>query len=247
MENKYIELRKLNVSDHIEKKNGLSYLSWSWAVDTLLQQDPTATWEFPEPKYYGETVMVYCDVTAFGKTMKMRLPVMDFRNQAVKNPSSVDINKAMMRCLAKCIACFGIGLYIYSGDDLPEEGAAAPVANPLDSLVTKKPTSLENDAKNIPESIVNTTQPVKITGQYELRVPGKDSTFYENVATWIEAYNNLADKVAESTRMGRDTKKQKLEELSQANHHVIHKLSAVQIAGMNAMTAKRRTFIEATV
>ena len=118
---KFLELRKLDVGSHIEKKNGLSYLSWSWAVDVLLQNDPTATWEFPEPKYYGETVMVYCDVTAFGKTMKMHLPVMDFKNQAVKNPTSVDINKAMMRCLAKCIATFGIGLYIYSGEDIPSE------------------------------------------------------------------------------------------------------------------------------
>lgn len=118
---KFMELRKLDVGQHIEKKNGLSYLSWSWAVDVLLQNDPTATWEFPEPKYYGETVMVYCDVTAFGKTMKMHLPVMDFKNQAVKNPTSVDINKAMMRCLAKCIATFGIGLYIYSGEDIPSE------------------------------------------------------------------------------------------------------------------------------
>lgn len=118
---KFLELRKLNVGEHIEKKNGLSYLSWSWAVDVLLQNDPNATWEFPEPKQYGETMMVYCDVTAFGKTMKMHLPVMDYKNQAVKNPSSVDINKAMMRCLAKCIACFGIGLYVYSGEDIPSE------------------------------------------------------------------------------------------------------------------------------
>jgi hypothetical protein len=115
------ELRKIDVSEHIEKKNGLSYLSWSWAVDVLLQNDPSATWEFPEPKYFGDTVMVYCDVTAFGKTMKMHLPVMDLRNKAISSPNTTDINKAMMRCLAKCIACFGIGLYIFSGEDLPTD------------------------------------------------------------------------------------------------------------------------------
>lgn len=117
----YNDLRSINVGEHIEKKNGLSYLSWSWAVDVLLQNDPSATWEFPEPKYFGDTVMVYCDVTAFGKTMKMHLPVMDLRNKAISNPNTTDINKAMMRCLAKCIACFGIGLYIFSGEDLPTE------------------------------------------------------------------------------------------------------------------------------
>jgi hypothetical protein len=121
MSNKFLELRKLDVGSHIEKKNGLSYLSWAWAVDVLLQNDPTATWEFPEPIYYGESMMVFCDVTAFGKTMKMHLPVMDLRNQAVKNPDAVQINKAMMRCLAKCIATFGIGLYIFSGEDLPSD------------------------------------------------------------------------------------------------------------------------------
>ena len=121
MSNKFLELRKLDVGTHIEKKNGLSYLSWAWAVDVLLQNDPSATWEFPEPRYYGESMMVFCDVTAFGKTMKMHLPVMDLRNQAVKNPDAVQINKAMMRCLAKCIATFGIGLYIFSGEDLPSD------------------------------------------------------------------------------------------------------------------------------
>jgi hypothetical protein len=46
---------------------------------------------------------------------------MDLRNKAIVNPNTTDINKAMMRCLAKCIACFGIGLYIFSGEDLPTE------------------------------------------------------------------------------------------------------------------------------
>ena len=115
----YNELRKINVNEHTEKKGQLTYLSWAWAVDTLLQHDPSAVWEFPEPKYFGETVMVFCNVTAFGKTMKMQLPVMDNRNQAISNPDSRKISDATMRCLAKCIACFGIGLYIYAGEDLP--------------------------------------------------------------------------------------------------------------------------------
>lgn len=119
----YNELRKINVNEHTEKKGNLTYLSWAWAVDTLLQNDPTATWEFPEPKFYAnsETMMVFCNVTAFGKTMYMQLPVMDHKNQAIKNPDARKISDATMRCLAKCIACFGIGLYIYAGEDLPQE------------------------------------------------------------------------------------------------------------------------------
>lgn len=121
------ELRTINVNEHIERKGQLNYLSWTWAVDTLLQNDPTATWEFPEPKVWNETVMVFCNVTAFGKTMRMQLPVMDNRNNAIKNPDTRKISDATMRCLAKCIACFGIGLYVYAGEDVPSEGEPEPV------------------------------------------------------------------------------------------------------------------------
>ena len=120
-------LRKINVSENIERKGNLSYLSWTYAVDTLLQNDPQATWTFAEPKYYGETVMVECHVCAFGKSMMMQLPVMDNRNQAVKNPDSRKISDSQMRCLAKCIACFGIGLYIYAGEDLPQDYESEPL------------------------------------------------------------------------------------------------------------------------
>jgi hypothetical protein len=115
------ELRKINVNEHIEKKGKLSYLSWAWAVDYLLQEDPSATWEFPEPVFYGETAMVFCNVTAFGKIMKMHLPVMDNMNKSINLPDSRKISDSQMRCLAKCIATFGIGLYVYNGEDLPEE------------------------------------------------------------------------------------------------------------------------------
>ena len=93
----YAELRKINVNDHVEKKGGLTYLSWAWAVDTLLQNDPAATWEFTEPVSFGDTMMVSCQVSAFGKIMKMHLPVMDNRNNAIKNPDARKINDAMMR------------------------------------------------------------------------------------------------------------------------------------------------------
>jgi len=118
--NKYQELRGINVSDRIEKKGNLSYLSWAWAADTLLQRDPSATWEYEKPVSFGETMMVFCSVHAFGKTMTAQLPVMDHRNKAIANPDAFQVNVAMQRCLAKAIALHGIGLYIYNGQDLPE-------------------------------------------------------------------------------------------------------------------------------
>ena len=116
----YNDLRKINVSDHVDKKNGLSYLSWSYAVDTLLQQDPNATWEYGVPMQFGETLMVFCTVNAFGKNMTAQLPVINYSNKAIPNPDAMAVNTAMQRCLAKAIALHGIGLYIYAGEDLPE-------------------------------------------------------------------------------------------------------------------------------
>ena len=119
---KYLELRKINVNEHTEKKGKFTYLSWAWAVDQLLQLDPTATWEYKEPVYFAETLMVFCSVTAFGKTMTAQLPVMNM-NKAIPNPDAFQVNTAMQRCLAKAIALHGLGLYIYAGEDIPDEDA----------------------------------------------------------------------------------------------------------------------------
>jgi hypothetical protein len=114
------KLAAINVNEHIEKKNGLSYLSWAWAVDQLLRADPGASWAYQEPVRWGDTVMVFCTVTAFCKQMTSQLPVMDHRNKAIPNPDAFQVNTAMQRCLAKAIALHGLGLYIYAGEDVPQ-------------------------------------------------------------------------------------------------------------------------------
>jgi hypothetical protein len=115
------ELRQINVNEFTERKGNLTYLSWTYGLDILLQNDSTATWKFLEPMVYNETMMVRTEVTAFGKTLEMQLPVMDNRNNAIKNPDARKISDSQMRCLAKNVAGFGIGLYIYAGSDLPSD------------------------------------------------------------------------------------------------------------------------------
>jgi hypothetical protein len=119
----YAELRKINVNAYVEQKNGLAYLSWSWAVDQLLQLDESASWEYGEPKWFGETMMVFCTVHAFGKSRTAQLPVMDIRNRAIANPDAFSVNTAMQRCLAKAISLHGLGMYLYAGEDLPQGGS----------------------------------------------------------------------------------------------------------------------------
>jgi len=124
---KFSELNKINVKDKIEKKNGLNYLSWAWAVEQLLLNDPSATWEYKPHQMWGDTVMVFCSVKAFGVERTAQLPVMDYKNKAIANPDSFAVNTAMQRCLAKAIALHGIGLYIYAGEDLPtSESSESP-------------------------------------------------------------------------------------------------------------------------
>ncbi len=124
-ETSYSKLRAIDVSAKIEKKNGLSYLSWPFAVDQLLLADPSATWTYAEPMRFGDTLMVFCTVTAFGKAMTSQLPVMDHRNKAIANPDAFAVNTAMQRCMVKAIALHGIGLSIYAGEDLPMEAGEA--------------------------------------------------------------------------------------------------------------------------
>lgn len=117
----YEVMRDIDVSKHIEKKGKFSYLSWAWAVDQLYLSDPDADYEFDEPKEFNDgSMMVYCNVTAFGKTKKMWLPVLDYQNKTISNPNAFQVNTAMMRCLVKAIAMHGLGLYIYAGEDIPE-------------------------------------------------------------------------------------------------------------------------------
>jgi len=121
------KLSKVNCNDHVEKKGNLSYLSWAWAWKTLCDNYPDATFEFektpegsefwPMPDGSGE---VRCSLTVAGTTRTCWLPVMDYKNKAIPNPNARDLNDAKMRCLVKAIALFGLGLYIYAGEDIPD-------------------------------------------------------------------------------------------------------------------------------
>lgn len=120
----YNEIRKINCNEFTEKKGKFTYLSWAWAVDQLLQLDPAATWQYNKPESFPDgTMMVFCSVTAFNKTMTSMLPVLNHQNKAISNPSAMDVNTAMQRCLVKAIALHGLGLYIYAGEDIPQEDA----------------------------------------------------------------------------------------------------------------------------
>jgi len=130
----YATLASIDVNAHTERKNGLTYLSWVWAVDQLLRVDPNATWDYQTwnglPVCYlpDATAMVCCTVTVGGRSKTTWLPVMDHRNKAIPNPDSFSVNSALQRALVKAIALCGLGLSVYAGLDSPMEDDAAAAA-----------------------------------------------------------------------------------------------------------------------
>lgn len=128
-ENYFVELNSINVNDHTEKKNNLTYLSWAWAWGEVKKRFPDATYKVYEDDngciYWtdGRTAWVKTGVTVNGIEHIEYLPIMDFKNRSIplSDITSFDVNKSIQRSLTKAVARHGLGLYIYAGEDLPED------------------------------------------------------------------------------------------------------------------------------
>lgn len=133
MDSIFSKLNSINVNDKTEKKNGLTYLSWAWAWGEVKKLYPDATYTIYEntlPSGYvvnyftdGRTSYVKTGVTINNLEHIEELPVMDYRNKSIllENMTSFDVNKTIQRSLTKALARHGLGLYIYAGEDLPED------------------------------------------------------------------------------------------------------------------------------
>lgn len=123
------KLNSINVNEHAEKKNGLTYLSWAWAWAEVKKAYPDAKYTVYENEHGwnyhtdGRTAWVKTGVTIEGLEYIEELPVMDYKNKSIplERLTSTDVNKTIQRSLTKACARHGLGLYIYAGEDLPEE------------------------------------------------------------------------------------------------------------------------------
>lgn len=155
------QLLKLNVNEHTEKKNGLTYLSWAWAWAEALKADPAANFEVQQfdGKPYIDvngTAMVVVAVRIQGIVRTCQLPVMNssnqpisiegrkfkdkYGNEKIEKLDSFNLNTAIMRCMTKCLSLFGLGLYIYAGEDLPE---VAEEMKPVEAKKADEPAPQE--------------------------------------------------------------------------------------------------------
>jgi hypothetical protein len=140
-------LSKINVNEHVEKKDNLTYLSWAWAWSVTKKECPDASYTILPTDYDDDLgFMCHTSVTIEGQTLEMWLPVMDGKNKSMKKKpytyatkygdkqvdaaTTFDINKTLMRCLVKNLAMFGLGIYIYAGEDLPDGDSKETVKSP---------------------------------------------------------------------------------------------------------------------
>lgn len=175
-------LNAINVNDHTEKRKGdsgpeLTYLSWCYAVTEVKKRYPSMTYEVVKfnglPYVYDDRTgyMVYTKVTIEGVTNEMWLPVMNGANRAMKDhpyeystkygkktveaATMMDINKAIMRCLTKNLAMFGLGLYIYAGEDLPITEEDEKKAKPKKEDAPTSPANLQPILPETPSPEMN--------------------------------------------------------------------------------------------
>lgn len=213
---KFEEIYSLNVNDKVEKKGQLSYLSWAWAWAEFKKKYPKATYSvdrFDGTYCTGNEKlgwMVRTEVFADDLTYEMWLPIMDMRNNAILSPKMTDVNKTIMRCLTKNLAMFGLGLYIYAGEDLPEdvdgEEQPKPIAKPIQN--TPKTPPKTNDKPKVVETISRS----ELVQKYGVENPEKTIVWLENkmgkeIANFTEEETAWARQQLEAGKKKREEEK----------------------------------------
>lgn len=178
-------LNAINVEDKIKEKNNLTYLPWSSAWAAVKKQYPDASFEIkPQIDQLGnsrpwhddgKTGWVEVTVTIENQSITEVLAIMDFKNKSIpaENITSTDANKSIKRCLVKAIAMHGLGLYIYEGEDVPEETSKViELRAVIKELVAKKCSTEKGKAKvaELCKAAEKTANPMisddDITGNY---------------------------------------------------------------------------------
>lgn len=194
----FSKLNSINVNDKTEKKNGLTYLSWAWAWGEVKKLYSTANYIIYEntlPNGYvvnyftdGKTSYVKTGVIIEGIEHIEELPVMDYRNKSIllENMTSFDVNKAIQRSLTKALARHGLGLYIYAGEDLPEDEKEKEGEN----IISK--TQIEALNRAIENANINDDVVGLILNQY-----GYSSTSEIQIKNYMNLINDFKSKKGE--------------------------------------------------
>lgn len=194
--NHFKRMFALNVNDKLEKKNGLSYLSWAWAWAETKKIDPRAKQHVHYFPYEGNIdvqvpylktpngFFVQVSVTIHDHTETEMLPVLDHRNKPIANPNAFEINKNQKRCLVKAIALHGLGLYVYAGEDIPEGAEGGPK-----TLAEKTNQGSRNNEVDKLKKIV-TAKKFALAKQKNCDVKAIDGSLSKRIVGWTSYTND---------------------------------------------------------
>lgn len=209
-------LNAINCNERVEKKNGLSYLSWAWAWTIVKKNYPDAFYTIYEVErgipYFndGHTAWVKTGVTIEGLEHIEYLPIMDFRNKSipVEAITSMDINKSIQRSLTKACARHGLGLYIYAGEDLPESEEEIDFKQPSAAVETRRKAANRSTKADNYIPVAESTL-AKMVENYVHGIKSKSGDDYRTA--WIKntnasekdysVFDSLVDKYLEVTGM----------------------------------------------
>ena len=203
------ELSQVDCSEHTEKKGKLTYLSWAWAWGMMMEHYPNAQYSFQAFKdaneilqdtmfYPDGSASVHVTVNIDELTRSMWLSVMDYKNNAISNPNSRQISDSKMRCLVKCIAMFGLGHYVYAGEDLPPSSDEEEETKEVEKETKVTEEELPVNYEKFSESLIETATMMEetVSGLESLWKSNKD-TIKELKAKDEELYKKLVKAFAE--------------------------------------------------
>ena len=192
------QLKSVEIKDMIEKKGKYSYISWAMAWSAQCDIYPDATFEkhcneqgFPVFKDEQGWCFTKVTVTVKGKSVTEMLPVLNNYNKPIKNPDSMDVNTSLQRCLAKAVALHGLGVHVYSGEDIAE------IPDNLGEEDAKPKTIQKSDVKKVEEEVKKVEEKTSKPDTLTIEVPDKGTFKKVDTDVDIKKVGEYGEKIIE--------------------------------------------------
>jgi hypothetical protein len=192
------QLKAVDIKDMIEKKGKFSYISWAMAWSALCDIYPDATMEkhcnehgFPVFKDENGWCFTKVTVTVNGKSITEMLPVLNNFNKPIKNPDSMDINSSLQRCLEKAIALHGLGVHVYSGEDIVD------IPDNLGEEDAKPKAIQKSEVKKVEEEVKKVEEKASTVDTLKIEVPEKGKSTKVDTNVDMKKVGEYGEKIIE--------------------------------------------------
>ena len=192
------QLKSVEIKDMIEKKGKYSYISWAMAWSALCDIYPDATFEkhcneqgFPVFKDEQGWCFTKVTVTVKGKSVTEMLPVLNNYNKPIKNPDSMDVNTSLQRCLAKAVALHGLGVHVYSGEDIAE------IPDNLGEEDAKPKAIHKSEVKKVEEEVKKVEEKASTVDTLKIEVPEKGKSTKVDTNVDMKKVGEYGEKIIE--------------------------------------------------